>query len=89
MHGDFMIFINLTHFFGLYLVVVNPCVSAKKFIFLAEQFGVDIKSRLQPVFIQYLNESLILSNRIIITESNRFHFSVEHKPSPIFINTFP
>ena len=55
---------------------------ADKGIRLAKQLGIQVERRLQPVFIEYFDKSLVLCHPVVVAEGDSFHFFVEHWLSP-------
>ena len=44
----------------------------------AQQAAVQVEGALEPVFVKYSDQSLILGHRVVIAEGDRFHFALKH-----------
>ena len=58
-------------------VLDDLSLSRDRILASAKQLGIQIKGRLQAVFVEYFDQSDILIDAVVIAEGKRLHFSVE------------
>lgn len=67
-----MTVVNVLHSFGFHLVITYSHVFVDKLIGFAQKLGIEIKSHLEIVFIEYLNKAYVLRNTVAIAERYGF-----------------
>ena len=85
MNGHFMPFVNGARLANARFAMRDGNVIAHERTGLPQKAGIEIEGALQSVLIQYLDQSFVLQNAVVVTERDGLEFTFEHGHTSMII----
>ena len=80
MRGDLVPRVYVSHVLFVEFIMIDGYSVSHQGPLASAKSRIEIKRRLQAVFIKYLDQTRILRNAVVIAERQRLHFSAKHSP---------